>query len=614
MVLQWFQLQFSSVMRYCILRPTLLLAALPCAALLWHCAAENPPTGGPPDTEGPRVIRVDPPSGTLDLDLNQTIEITFNEQVDPISVSSSMIFTPEVSFTARVRGKRVLIRPASTSGARTDSFSVGNSFGVEAGGFQDGRTYVLTLQRGIRDYRKNGLARSYQLVFSTGGNIPTGRIQGRITEFNTERSVGVGLFLRVDSGFVHVQSVDLAADSSFSFDYLADGTYRLAAVEGGLSGFPAAIHRRPYALSPADSLLIQGDTITTALCLSPPLSRPQIQSVEWITPTYVAITFDMPLGEAQLPPNLYPTDDPLTFGHLLRPETQTSDTTVIDLGLGHDWLGESYRLEPLAIPTPELVDTLPPISVVSGGKVVLEPSIGGDSSHFGDISGNNRYGGIQGRIVFSEPVHLPPGFTARLSGKETVSQGEPSRRPGHAVDLPLNQETPLVAILDVPEPERYDRMTFSGWEITDEAGNAMTDSLISFTLVSNPPRATGSIRGTIVGFSGRVVVEARDAATGRCVTYTVTDSANLNSEDSQIRYVLTDILPGFYTIFGHEQVGISPVPYYSGRWEPYQRAARFGSYPEVIEVRPRWEVDGIDINFKVATPILPLDDNAIKRE
>jgi len=182
------------------------------------------------------------------------------------------------------------------------------------------------------------------------------------------------------------------------------------------------------------------------------------------------------------------------------------------------------------------------------------------------------------------------------------------------VDLPLRQETPLTVVLDVSEPERYDRVTFPGREITDEAGNAMTDSLLSFTLVYNPPRATGSIRGMIVGFSGQVVVEIRNAATGQRVAYTVTDSADLSGGNVQMSYVLADVLPGFYTIFGHEQMGARPVPYCSGRWEPYQRAARFNSYPEVIEVRPRWEVDGIDINFRVATHILPLDDNAVKRE
>ncbi len=617
------------------LRPVLLLTATATvtATFSLHCAAENPPTGGSPDTEGPRVIRVEPPSGTLDLDPNQIIEITFNEQVDPVSVPGSVVFTPEVSFTTRVRGKRVLIRPASPSESqRTDPFPAGDPFGVGAGGFQDGCTYILTLQRGIRDYRKNSLAQPYQLVFSTGGHIPTGRIQGRIIETNAQRPVEVGLFQRTDSGFVRVQSIDLAADGSFSFNYLPDGTYRLAAVEGGLDGFPATIHRRPYALIPADSLLVRGDTITTAMCQSPPLARPRIQSVEWITPTYLTITFDMPFGEAQLPPNLYPTDDPLTFGHLLRPGKQISDTTVIDLGQGYTRLGEPYRLEPLAIPTPELVDTIPPIPTVSGGQVVLEPAIGRDGSQLEDISSRKRYGEARGRITFSEPVHLPPNLIAHLIHKDSSRTGEDTP------DVPLRQVTPFTAVLDISEPELYSQVSIPVWEITDEAGNAMTDSLLSFALVYSPPGATGSIRGTIIGFSGHTVVEVRDAATSRRIAYTVTDSADLSGGTSQTdlsgpstllrtsgpprgrdglgqtSYFLADIPPGFYTLFGHEQVGAHPVPYYSGRWEPYKRAARFSFYPEVVEVRPRWEVDSIDINFTVTIPILPLVNNAVKRE
>ncbi|UCD38685.1 MAG: Ig-like domain-containing protein, partial [Fidelibacterota bacterium] len=80
-------------------------------AVFWKCAAEKPPTGGLPDTEGPRIIQVNPPSGTADLDPSQGIEITFNEQVDPVSVPGSVVIAPEVSFTTRVRGRRILIRP-----------------------------------------------------------------------------------------------------------------------------------------------------------------------------------------------------------------------------------------------------------------------------------------------------------------------------------------------------------------------------------------------------------------------------------------------------------------------------------------------------------------------
>lgn len=520
------------------------------AVFLWACAAERGPTGGPVDARGPIIIRVEPPNRTRDLTVDQDIVIFFNERVDPVSVPSSLIFTPELAFSTRIRGRRVIIRPAES--------------------FQPDQPYVLTVQRGIRDYQKNSLARTYQFVFTTGVDIPTGHIQGSIIGADSTALVTVGLFRPDTAGtaFSLKQSVDMAIDGSFSFGYLSDGIYRLVAVEGSLADFPAVIHRVPYALPPADSLVIRGDTARVAMRLSPALAQPQIRSVEWLTPVYLSITFDTPFGEAPQPEHLFPTSDPAVYGYVIHSDTSEWDTTVIDLGEGLNQLGELYRLQPFAILTPELVDTLPPTLAIGGNRINLIslPTSGGSPFQPG-----------QGRITFTEPVHVPLGFTARITGRDTV-------------DLPLTRESPLSLALVLDEPERYRQATFVGWEITDEAGNTMTDSLITLALTYTAPEATGQVRGTILNADGRVVVEAVEAATGRRTAFTVTDSA---------AYLIRNVPPGFYTVFGHEQVGDNPLPYYSGRWDPYHRATRFSTYPEVVEVRPRWEVDGIDINFNV---------------
>ena len=38
--------------------------------------------------------------------------------------------------------------------------------------------------------------------------------------------------------------------------------------------------------------------------------------------------------------------------------------------------------------------------------------------------------------------------------------------------------------------------------------------------------------------------------------------------------------------------------YFSGILNPYQRAAKFSIYPEHIDVRARWETEGIKIRFE----------------
>jgi hypothetical protein len=508
---------------------------------------------------------VEPPSGTTDLAVIQDIEVTFNELVDPVSVPGSVVIAPELTISTRVRGRRIIIRPEEP--------------------LQEGQAYVITFQRGIRDFQRNNIPRSYQLVFSTGGDIPGGMIQGTVAEFNPQRPVEIGLFQRADTTnpYLLVQSVGLAEDGSFAFAYLPDGVYRLAAVEGGLSDFPNAIHRRPYALPAPDSLVVQHDTIVVALRLSPLLARPQIQSVDWRTATYAALTFDMPFGEAPLPANLYPTPDPTVHGYILPAIALTIDSALIDLGMGFTQLGEPYPLQPLVVPTPELVDTVPPVLTLQGRRVSLTSS---------QAEGADRFGHSRGRLAFSEPVRLAPDLTAHLTGRDTI-------------DLPLEMEDPITAFLDVPDPERYHRVLILGHGITDEAGNAMADSLLTLDLRYDPPGASGQIRGRCTGFVGRLVVEARNVETGQRTRYTTTDSSG---------YLIARVPPGFYIVFAHEQVGSAPIPYYSGRWEPYHRAAFFGYHPDVVEVRARWEVDGIDINFGAGNSHIPPDVTMMRRE
>ncbi|MCH7851666.1 MAG: hypothetical protein IIC41_02650, partial [Candidatus Marinimicrobia bacterium] len=358
-----------------------------------------------------------------------------------------------------------------------------------------------------------------------------------------------------------------SAGESALGSYLDSGRYRLAVVEGGLADFPAGINRRRYALSSEEALTVQGDTVQVRMLLSSPLTQPQIQSLEWATPTYLAITFDTPFGEAPPPAGLYATQNAATWGYVvLSPD---SDSTVVDLGEGYTQLGEPYRIEPFVLPGPTMEDTLRPRVIVKGNLVRLEPVA---------VAGSRLITTARGLVTFSEPVRLPEGLMARVMGRDTLQ-------------VPLLQDTPLSASLEVYEPERYKRAQFLGGDITDYAGNPLADSLVSVKLVFQLPQSTGEISGRIIGLAGTVVVEVREVETGRRVAHAVTDTAG---------YHIGLVPPGFYHLFAHEQVGRSPLPYYSGSWEPYRPAAPFASYPDPVEVRPRWEVGGVDINFNVA--------------
>jgi len=524
-----------------------LLVIIACAG----CAAERAPSGGPADKRGPAVLAVIPPNESISIDRDIEIDVIFDELVDPVSVPASVEFLPPVSFRTRIRGRRVRIKPDEP--------------------LAENQAYVVTLHRGIRDYQNNNMVSTQQLVFSTGNKIPAGRIFGKVHGVDAKTGLQLGLFRWADSLFILYQKLDATDAGLFDFRYLAPGEYRLAGVSGGMADFPAGIFRRPYTLSAVDRLRVDEDESEVQMQLAPAISEPQIQSVEWITSSFLALTFDGHFGSASYPAALLPTADPAKFQFIIT--AVDKDSIVIDLGTAENRLGEPYEIRPFSTPVVAIEDTVPPVIVSTGMVIPLVADRPISESAVPVITGT---------LQFSEPVRLPPAATVNLIGLDTIA-------------VPLKLVSPLKASFTVFEPDRVQAMTMLAEGIVDLAGNAMTDSLIQRGLAFIRPEPTGQIRGQVPSAGRPVVVEALEVESGRLAAWTVTDS---------VGYLIENVPPGQYTVVGYEQVGMRPLPFYSGRWEPYRPAAQFGVYPEKIEVRPRWEVDGIDINFYAVTRML----------
>ena len=133
-----------------------------CASVIsWKCAAFAPPTGGKKDTTPPELLSASPPSGTVRL-LEQVVELTFSEYMDEKSFTTGIRIAPvlEVDPVVKFKGNRV--RVFFPDGVKNDM------------------TVVLTLSRAIKDEHGVELAKPIQLAYSTGNEIDTGIIKGRV--------------------------------------------------------------------------------------------------------------------------------------------------------------------------------------------------------------------------------------------------------------------------------------------------------------------------------------------------------------------------------------------------------------------------------------------------
>jgi len=181
------------------------------------CAKRLPPPGGPEDKIPPVVVTLDPKSGSTNVPLDTKIRITFDEHMEQKKTSEALFISPSFREPPKLKwkGRTLIVEPKEPL--------LGN------------RTYVVTIGTGACDLRRNPLAASITFAFSTGDSIDTGSISG-VADLEGKRQSGLSLWayllgdslpdpIRVSPDYI----TQTGEDGSFKFSYLGLGSYRLFA-------------------------------------------------------------------------------------------------------------------------------------------------------------------------------------------------------------------------------------------------------------------------------------------------------------------------------------------------------------------------------------------------
>jgi Carboxypeptidase regulatory-like domain/Bacterial Ig-like domain len=145
---------------------------------LLACARIEPPPGGPPDAEPPKLIATIPDSMAQVPGFHGNVEFRFDEVVSEGSTASTGTGTGDLekliilSPTTRVpdvtwRRSRITVRPAE--------------------GWRADRVYRVELLPGVTDLRRNRSDEGKVVTFSTGGPPPTTTLQGTVVDWTSAR-------------------------------------------------------------------------------------------------------------------------------------------------------------------------------------------------------------------------------------------------------------------------------------------------------------------------------------------------------------------------------------------------------------------------------------------
>ncbi|MCD6024686.1 MAG: putative lipoprotein [Fibrobacteria bacterium] len=212
--------------------------ALAASFVAWKCAHIEPPSGGPVDTQAPRVLAVYPAPGARNVPLDAPVVFQFSEWIDRTAARNQAFVSPPVRGRLQVaaEGNKLQVRPSEA-----------------AGGWRANTSYQVTVLPSLQDLHGVRAGKPFVLRFSTGAEVDVGSLSGTVLSADPKGNRMVALYRAGNRASVEPLSAReenfqpgslpepwrelpaflALADSlgRFRFDSVAQGEYSLLAFE-----------------------------------------------------------------------------------------------------------------------------------------------------------------------------------------------------------------------------------------------------------------------------------------------------------------------------------------------------------------------------------------------
>lgn len=264
------------------------LLFIPFAVLLASCAVIVSPSGGEKDVAPPHVVDYNPDSAAINFN-SKRIVIRFNEYVQLSDLNNQLIVSPQMSEQpdVTIRKKEIVIDLPDSLLPNT--------------------TYTISFGTAIRDITENNVLDNFRYVFSTGPDIDSLRLSGKLLNASTlssEKSVLVMLYRSAGDSVPYKERpyyfTKTKADGSFTLNNLKAGTYKVFALEDKNQNYLYDNTDERIAFS--DSLInlrTNNDSLTLKLFRELPSSQKRM-SLTQPTTGHIAVVYALPIRDLQI--------------------------------------------------------------------------------------------------------------------------------------------------------------------------------------------------------------------------------------------------------------------------------------------------------------------------
>ena len=210
-------------------------------AFMYSCASRVAPSGGAPDKSPPKIVTVNPASGSTQFNSDR-IDITFDEFIALKDGGSGILISPPLKTPpeAILKGKTLHLRFKEK--------------------FVENTTYTLTLGASVTDITESNPLEETQLVFATGSQLDTLKVTGRIENAYTNATPKTALIALYEAFHDSVPQNQMpryfarsSISGNFTINNVKAGIYRLLAFEDANSDMKLNL--------PDESLAFTDDTL-----------------------------------------------------------------------------------------------------------------------------------------------------------------------------------------------------------------------------------------------------------------------------------------------------------------------------------------------------------------
>jgi hypothetical protein len=534
----------------------------------FSCAAIQAPSGGPKDDTPPILLYSIPATGTTNFD-QSIVQLFFSEYILERSIFDAISLLPKTDDPIQVKykGKELVVK-------LPESLLIG-------------QTYILSINRNLKDENGVSLSEGIQLAFSTGNTIDKSKINGKL--FSKEETSALLWKIRdsLDSEEFFLRqpdyTIDASEDGHFSFNYLSNGSYKILGLNRSKLNERLEPNYSIYGISSTDVIKI--DSASTfkkdVNILIPRVSKYiRVVNGKWINSRRGEINFDAPIsekldyvtieitsGEERILPDLFVDNiEKNTLHFFVKDSLKPGLNTVINV-----------------IPRDNAE-----YSIIDSALISAKTKSDIDTTYLNinDVEKMNN-------LEIEEDLIRPFDFSfSKLMYNVIIDSALTLRKDSVIIDFNLEKLSPMHYRV-IPKKNWIPNTDYNLFVMRDKLKMANTrgikDSLLILNIKTSPFRKFGSLTGNLIEKHNEPLVARLSSLEKE--QYFLDVFVNSNSS-----FKINKIPEGIYSLMFYNDRDEND--YYShGSLSPYQSSEWFEIIPDTISIRSNWDMEITNIKL-----------------